>query len=253
MRARWWSPQVGAFLSIDELAYQDVRSTLWGWPRQNALKWSDPSGHYAGSLLPVAPSPVAAPVASGMGWLGRVGIGLVTGAAVLHTAWEIYKATDAVRTYNAADCPASGSGSASSAASNAGDSSQGGGLPPAGPPLPPTMDGDGSDGGSSATGRDSQGGIDTSGRGLQHAEDRHTVGGAQNANASTFSQGENLEGLVQAAEGQVATLQRGGNFQTIVNTGRTIGVDRVTGLTTQTYTVITTPGGRLITLFPGVP
>jgi RHS repeat-associated protein len=45
MRARWWSPQLGSFLSIDELAYHDRNSTLWGWPRQNPMRWSDPTGH----------------------------------------------------------------------------------------------------------------------------------------------------------------------------------------------------------------
>ena len=44
MRARQWVPEMGAFLSIDELAYQDARSTLWGWPRQNPVRYRDPSG-----------------------------------------------------------------------------------------------------------------------------------------------------------------------------------------------------------------
>ena len=46
VRARWWSPQLGAFLSVDEFAYHDRHSTLWGWPRQNPLRWSDPSGRW---------------------------------------------------------------------------------------------------------------------------------------------------------------------------------------------------------------
>jgi RHS repeat-associated protein len=45
MRARWWSPQMGAFLSIDEYAYHDRNSTLGGWGNQNPIRWSDPSGH----------------------------------------------------------------------------------------------------------------------------------------------------------------------------------------------------------------
>ncbi len=44
MRARWWSAQLGAFLSVDELALHDSNSTLWGWGNQNPVKWSDPSG-----------------------------------------------------------------------------------------------------------------------------------------------------------------------------------------------------------------
>ena len=47
MRARWWSPQMGAFLSIDDFGYQDGNSTLWGWPSQNPVGLSDTSGHEA--------------------------------------------------------------------------------------------------------------------------------------------------------------------------------------------------------------
>ncbi|MFO0737731.1 MAG: hypothetical protein U0270_17695 [Labilithrix sp.] len=47
MRARQWVPELGAFLSIDELRFHDSRSTLWGWPRQNPLRWSDPFGRNA--------------------------------------------------------------------------------------------------------------------------------------------------------------------------------------------------------------
>jgi RHS repeat-associated protein len=46
MRARVWSPDLGTFLSIDGLQYHDSTSTLFGWPGQNPLKFSDPSGHY---------------------------------------------------------------------------------------------------------------------------------------------------------------------------------------------------------------
>jgi RHS repeat-associated protein len=45
MRARWWSPAIGAFLSVDDYAYHDTSSTLWGYPGQNPLRWSDPTGH----------------------------------------------------------------------------------------------------------------------------------------------------------------------------------------------------------------
>jgi hypothetical protein len=46
-RKRWreWSPQIGGFLQIDGYAYQDANSTLWGWPRQNPLRWRDLTGH----------------------------------------------------------------------------------------------------------------------------------------------------------------------------------------------------------------
>lgn len=45
MRARWWAPQLGTFLSVDAFTYADRRTTLWGWPGQNPLTWTDPSGH----------------------------------------------------------------------------------------------------------------------------------------------------------------------------------------------------------------
>ncbi|MFO0740626.1 MAG: DUF4329 domain-containing protein [Labilithrix sp.] len=48
MRARQWVPEMGSFLSIDEYAFQNPRSTLWGWPGQNPIRWSDPSGRRPG-------------------------------------------------------------------------------------------------------------------------------------------------------------------------------------------------------------
>jgi len=45
VRARQWSPELGIFLSVDEFGYHDVRATLWAWPRQNPIAFSDPSGH----------------------------------------------------------------------------------------------------------------------------------------------------------------------------------------------------------------
>ena len=47
MRARQWAPELGTFLSVDEYAFHDARSTLWGWPGQNPLRYADPSGHDA--------------------------------------------------------------------------------------------------------------------------------------------------------------------------------------------------------------
>ncbi len=50
-----------------------------------------------------------------------------------------------------------------------------------------------------------------------------------------------------------AVRQAGGNYQRIVNAGRIIGVDRVTGKPTSVYTIITNAAGDLITAFPGTP
>jgi hypothetical protein len=90
-------------------------------------------------------------------------------------------------------------------------------------------------------------------RGLGHVLARHFPGGAQTAGKSLFGAGETVPGLVRAAEGVAPVLQRGGNFQRIVDAGRVIGVDRATGLPTSTYTVITDAAGNLVTMFPGIP
>jgi RHS repeat-associated protein len=50
-RARMWSPALGSFLSIDEFSFHDGRTTLWGWPGQNPLRYRDPSGHYSSGLV----------------------------------------------------------------------------------------------------------------------------------------------------------------------------------------------------------
>jgi hypothetical protein len=42
-----------------------------------------------------------------------------------------------------------------------------------------------------------------------------------------------------------------GNLVRVVNAGRIIGTDRVTGQPTSVYTVVTDRVGNLITLFPG--
>jgi RHS repeat-associated protein len=47
-------------------------------------------------------------------------------------------------------------------------------------------------------------------------------------------------------------LQRGGNFQRVVDAGRIIGVDAITGEATSKFTIITNKAGDLITSFPGL-
>jgi RHS repeat-associated protein len=57
MRARTWVPEMGVFLSVDAFAFHDARTTLWGWPGQNPVRYSDPSGHYyqpgPGDIVPL--------------------------------------------------------------------------------------------------------------------------------------------------------------------------------------------------------
>jgi RHS repeat-associated protein len=44
VRARQWSPELGVFLSIDDFDMHDEKTTLWGWPNQNPVRFIDYSG-----------------------------------------------------------------------------------------------------------------------------------------------------------------------------------------------------------------
>ncbi len=96
--------------------------------------------------------------------------------------------------------------------------------------------------------------IEITERALTHVVDEHTVGGALTASNSIFHAGEDVVGLVRAAEGTAAKAQSfGRNFERVVDAGRSIGIDRASGLPTSTYTVITNKLNQLITAFPGTP
>jgi RHS repeat-associated protein len=97
------------------------------------------------------------------------------------------------------------------------------------------------------------GAINITAKGRAHVVDRHTVGGSQNAGKSHFSPGENIDSLIQQSQAIPAVRQTGGNFERVVDAGRPIGIDRVTGQPTSIYTVITNAQDDLITAFPGVP
>ncbi len=47
VRARQWSPELGVFLGIDEFRFRSKRTTLWGWPGQNPMRFGDPKGRNA--------------------------------------------------------------------------------------------------------------------------------------------------------------------------------------------------------------
>jgi hypothetical protein len=82
---------------------------------------------------------------------------------------------------------------------------------------------------------------------------RHTAGGASNAGKSVFNVGEDAAALVRNASSVQRVEQALGKFERVVDAGWTIGVDRVTGLPTSIYTVITNAADDLITAFPGRP
>ncbi len=73
MRARQWVPELGAFLTIDEYAFHDAKSTLWGWPAQNPFSYADPAGRsgipvpllFAGVVLAAAYYALASPTHDG--------------------------------------------------------------------------------------------------------------------------------------------------------------------------------------------
>jgi RHS repeat-associated protein len=90
-------------------------------------------------------------------------------------------------------------------------------------------------------------------KGLKYIAERHLAGGARTAGKSLFNAGEDIRGLVQAGENVNPVQQLGGNFERIIDAGRDIGIDRVTGAATQCYTVITNAAGEVVTAFPGVP
>lgn len=43
-RSRFWSPELGSFLSIDELEFHNPSGTFWAWPGQNPVQYADPFG-----------------------------------------------------------------------------------------------------------------------------------------------------------------------------------------------------------------
>ncbi len=88
---------------------------------------------------------------------------------------------------------------------------------------------------------------------LGHVIDRHTALGSQTPGKSVFLPGTDLPGLIDRANAVMPPVQRGGNLQYILNSPNVVGVDRLTGLQTSLYTVITSPDGTLVTMFPGLP
>jgi hypothetical protein len=84
--------------------------------------------------------------------------------------------------------------------------------------------------------------------------DRHFAGGVKSAGKSLFSSGLDLRDLILKAQSVPPVKQAtGNNFERIVDAGQIIGIDRVTGLPTSIYTVITNAAGQLVTTFPGRP
>lgn len=96
--------------------------------------------------------------------------------------------------------------------------------------------------------------INRTAKGLSHVIDRHTINGiAKYAGKSKFANPAEVSKLIQQATHHPMTLQANGNYARIINAGRNIGTNMVTGKPTSIYTVITRPNGNLVTAFPGRP
>lgn len=89
--------------------------------------------------------------------------------------------------------------------------------------------------------------------GLNHVFDRHLADGSLSAGKSLFNDNVTITRLIADADAVLPGVQGNGNLAYVVDAGRAIGVDRVTGQATSIYTVITKPGGDLVTAFPGTP
>ena len=92
-RARMWSPRLGTFLSVDEYDFHDPSTTLWGWPGQNSIRWSDPFGRGRGAedsrsgftqaLFDLSPNSLDATAGFGTGLLDNIPLFPVQGSPTL--------------------------------------------------------------------------------------------------------------------------------------------------------------------------
>jgi RHS repeat-associated protein len=88
---------------------------------------------------------------------------------------------------------------------------------------------------------------------LIHIAERHLPGGVLTAGRSVFYDPNDVMRLIRQAETVVPSVQANGNLAFVVDAGREIGFDRVTGGATSIYTVITRPDRSVVTMFPGLP
>jgi hypothetical protein len=87
---------------------------------------------------------------------------------------------------------------------------------------------------------------------FKHVLERHAFWSTAER-SSKFLPGVQIGALIKAAASTTPTAARRGKLQWVVDAGREIGIDRVTGRTTSVYTVITNRSGKLITAHPGIP
>ena len=91
-----------------------------------------------------------------------------------------------------------------------------------------------------------------SNRSLDHIIDSHTGLGSV-GHKSTFFDGEDIIGLIGRAGDSVPVVQPNGNLAYVTHADEVVGVDMISGLATDIYTVIADIGGNVVTAFPGIP
>jgi RHS repeat-associated protein len=78
VRARQWAPELGAFISIDEYWAHGFQGTLWSWPGQNPIRYSDPSGRLdPGTAVAIAAGVVGGASGAAAAVVGAAVIGLL--------------------------------------------------------------------------------------------------------------------------------------------------------------------------------
>ncbi|MEI9811055.1 MAG: RHS repeat-associated core domain-containing protein [Bacteroidota bacterium] len=97
-------------------------------------------------------------------------------------------------------------------------------------------------------------GINITEDGFIHVMQRHYPRSGMFLSKSKFSIAtREIVDLIKNSAQVPKILQRGGNYQRIVDAGKIIGVDAITGQATSKFTIITNKAGDLITSFPGLP
>ncbi|NRA35976.1 MAG: hypothetical protein HRU17_21860 [Polyangiaceae bacterium] len=79
-RARWWSPELGAFTTADEFYYLTDTGTLWSWPGQNPFALRDPSGRFG--LVGAGLGALGGALAGGIGGYLTGGMDGIAGGAL---------------------------------------------------------------------------------------------------------------------------------------------------------------------------
>ena len=96
--------------------------------------------------------------------------------------------------------------------------------------------------------------INVTEKGMKHVLERHIVNGIPEfAGKSKFTAGVDLEELIQRGTQLPKVRQANGNFARTFDAGKSIGTDRATGRASSTVTIITSPSGNLVRMFPGAP